>query len=89
MKKKCQWDLKSTSQILAWYNIVNPLEHWKWQVLKESLIFPHLFVGIMSKYYEQRDSTWPEDKYARRLQEMIKIEKSIESILQNFESIIP
>jgi spore coat-associated protein S len=89
MKKKGQWDLKLTSQILGWYNIMNPLDHWKWQVLKESLIFPHLFVGIMSKYYEQRDSTWVEDKYARRLQEMIKIEKSIESILQNFESIIP
>jgi len=89
MKKKGQWDLKLTSQILAWYNIVNPLEHWKWQVLKESLIFPHLFVGIMSKYYEQRDSTWVEDKYVRRLKEMIKVEKSIEPILENFESIIP
>lgn len=89
MKKKGQWDLKLTSQILGWYNIMNPLEHWKWQVLKESLIFPHLFVGIMSKYYEQRDSTWVEDKYARRLKEMIKIEKSIEPLLQNFESIIP
>lgn len=89
MKKKGQWDLNKTSQILQWYNAVNPLEHWKWQVLKESLIFPHLFVGIMSKYYEQRDANWPETRYIERLRGMIKTEKSIEPILQNFEKIIP
>jgi len=89
MKKKGQWDLRLTSQILQWYNAVNPLEHWKWQVLKETLIFPHLFVGIMSKYYEKRETTWAEDKYAQRLKGMIKIEKSAETLLQNFEKIIP
>jgi len=89
MKKKGQWDLKLTSQILEWYNVTNPLDHLQWQVLKESLIFPHLFVGIMSKYYEQRDSTWVENKFVRRLKEMIKVEKSIEQILENFESVIP
>lgn len=89
MKKRGQWDLKLTSQILQWYNAVNPLEHWKWQVLKEALIFPHLFVGIMSKYYEQREASWSETRYVERLKEMLKTEKSIEPILQNFERIIP
>jgi len=89
MKKKGQWDLKLTSQILQWYNAVNPLEHWKWQTLKSTLIFPHLFVGIMSKYYEQRETNWPEARYIERLKGMIKTEKSIELILQNFERIIP
>jgi len=89
MKKKGQWDLNLTSQILQWYNASNPLEHWKWQVLKESLIFPHLFVGIMSKYYEKREINWPEARYVERLKGMIKTEKSIEPILQNFEKIIP
>ena len=89
MKKRGQWDLNLTSQILQWYNAVNPLEHWKWQVLKETLIFPHLFVGIMSKYYEKREANWPEARYIERLKGMIKTEKSIEPILQNFERIIP
>ena len=89
MKKNGQWDLLLTSQILQWYNAVNPLEHWKWQVLKETLIFPHLFVGIMSKYYEQREINWPEARYIERLKQMIKVEKSLETILQNFERIIP
>ena len=83
------WDLTLTKQILHWYNTVNPLEPWKWQVLKESIIFPHLFVGIMSKYYEDREATWTEDRYVERLKTMIKVEKSIEPILQNFEKIIP
>ncbi|MBW9170976.1 CotS family spore coat protein [Clostridium estertheticum] len=89
MKKKGQWDLKLTSQILQWYNALNPLDHWKWQVLKEALIFPHLYVGIMSKYYEKREINWPEARYIERLKGMIKTEKSIEPILQNFERIIP
>ncbi|HEY8892320.1 MAG TPA: CotS family spore coat protein [Clostridium sp.] len=89
MKKKGKWDLLLTSQILKWYNDLNPLEHWKWQVLKETLIFPHLFVGIMSKYYEKRELNWPEARYIERLKGMIKTEKSIEPILQDFERIIP
>lgn len=89
MKKQGNWDLRLTSQILQYYNAVNPLEHWKWQVLKEALIFPHLFVGIMSKYYEQREANWPESRYVERLKGMIKTEKSIEPILENFERIIP
>lgn len=89
MKKKGQWDLNATSQILQWYNAVNPLEHWQWQVLRETLIFPHLFVGIMSKYYEQREVNWPDARYIERLKGMIKTERSLEPILQNFERIIP
>lgn len=89
MKKKGQWDSKLAMQMLHWYNAVNPLPHWQWQVLKETLIFPHLFVGIMSKYYEQRESNWTEDRYIERLKGMIKTEKSIEPILKNFENIIP
>jgi len=89
MKKKGQWEINTTSQILQWYNAENPLEHWKWQVLKETLIFPHLFVGIMSKYYELREGNWSEARYIERLKGMIKTEKSIEPILQNFEKIIP
>lgn len=89
MKKQGQWDSLLTSQILQWYNALNPLEHWKWMVLKEALIFPHLFVGIMSKYYEKREINWSEARYVERLKGMIKTEKSIEPILQNFEKIIP
>lgn len=89
MKRNGGWDLSKAKQILLWYNTVNPLEPWKWQVLKEAITFPHLFLGIMSKYYEGREATWTEDRYVERLKTMIKIEKSIDPILQNFDRIIP
>ena len=89
MKRHGSWDLNLTKQILQWYNTVNPLEPWKWQVLKPTITFPHLFVGIMSKYYEGRETSWTEDRHAERLKAMIKVEKSIDPILQNFERIIP
>lgn len=89
MKRRGKWDINLTKQILQWYNSVNPLEHWKWQVLNETITFPHLFVGIMSKYYEGREATWSEDSYVKRLKTMIEVEKSLDIILQNFEKIIP
>lgn len=89
MKRLGSWDLNLTKQILQWYNSTNPLEPWKWQVLKETITFPHLFVGIMSKYYEGREASWTEDSYVKRLKSMIKVEASIDPILQNFERIIP
>lgn len=89
MKRNGTWDQALTKQMLQWYNNINPLEHWKWQVLKPTITFPHLFVGIMSKYYEGREASWNEDRFVQRLNAMIKVEKSIDSILQNFEKIIP
>lgn len=89
MKRHGTWDLALTKQMLQWYNNINPLEPWKWQVLKPTITFPHLFVGIMSKYYEGREASWTEARYVQRLNAMIKVEKSIDPILQNFERIIP
>lgn len=90
MKRKNDgWDLELTSKILKWYNEQNPLKKYQWELLKPTLTFPHLFVGIMSKYYERREKTWTEQKYTKRLKEMISIEKSVEPIINNFEDIIP
>ncbi|CAH2214332.1 CotS family spore coat protein [Tepidibacter aestuarii] len=83
------WDYELTKNILKWYNEQNPLKDYQWDVLKPTLTYPHLFVGIMSKYYERREKTWTEQKYVKRLKEMISIEKSVEPIINNFEDIIP
>ncbi|WP_099191503.1 CotS family spore coat protein [Tepidibacter mesophilus] len=90
MKRKNDgWELELTKKIVKWYNEQNPLEDYQWNLLKPTLTFPHLFVGIMSKYYEKREKTWTEQKYVKRLKEMISIEKSVEHIINNFEEIIP
>jgi spore coat-associated protein S len=89
MKRHGTWDLSLTKQMLQWYHNINPLEPWKWAVLKPTITFPHLFVGILSKYYEGREASWTEDRYVQRLNTMIEVEKSIDPILQSFEKIIP
>lgn len=90
MKRKNNgWEYELTKNILRWYNEENPLKDYQWHFLNPTLTYPHLFVGIMSKYYERREKTWTEQKYVKRLKEMVSIEKSVEPIINNFEDIIP
>lgn len=88
MKKRGGWDLNIVQNILTWYQEKNPLESWQWQVLKFTIMYPHLFAGIMGKYYQKKEETWTEGKYVKKLKEMIKIEKSKEPIIEKFEDII-
>ncbi|AOT71528.1 CotS family spore coat protein [Geosporobacter ferrireducens] len=89
MKKKGGWDQETLKYILACYHEMNPLTPYQWQVLKATLRYPHLFAGIMSKYYEGRDKSWTQSKYLKRLEEMLKIEKSLIPLLENFEKLLP
>ncbi|MCT4620894.1 MAG: CotS family spore coat protein [Marinisporobacter sp.] len=89
MKKKKKWDSLLLKNILNWYQMINPLKPYEWEVLKADLTYPHLFVAIMSKYYEKREKAWSEEKYLSYLKEMIKIDKSLEYIIQSFDKILP
>ncbi len=89
MKRKKKWDIALVKDILAWYQKQNPLESWQWEVLKPTITYPHLFTGIMSKYYEKREKTWTEQKYLSRLKEMIQIEKTLDPVIDNFDNIRP
>lgn len=89
MKRKKKWEMALVKDILGWYQNQYPLKSWQWEVLKPTLTYPHLFTGIMSKYYERREKTWTEQKYLSRLKEMIKIEKSLDPIIDNFDKVRP
>lgn len=89
MKKRGTWDIELVRKMLEWYQDKNPLEASRWQVLKADLSYPHLFEGIMSKYYEKREKSWTQDKYIKRLNEMIKIERLVEPIIDCFDNLIP
>ncbi|WP_165916376.1 CotS family spore coat protein [Marinisporobacter balticus] len=89
MKRKKKWDLALVKDILKWYQIKNPLKKEQWRVLNPTLTYPHLFAGIMGKYYEKREKTWTEKKYLSRLKEMIQMDKSQEIIIENFDEILP
>ena len=88
MKKNGKWDLSLLSNILSWYQEVNPLTADEWSIVKLDLNFPHLFIGIMDKYYRRREKDWTESKYLSRLKEMIAVEQSKEEVLNQYETII-
>jgi CotS family spore coat protein len=88
MKKNGKWDAALLQDILGWYQQENPLTADEWAVVKLDLTFPHLFAGIMDKYYRGREKDWTEGKYVSRLKEMIAIEQSGEKVLDKYNEII-
>ncbi len=88
MKKNGKWDLALLENVLRAYQQANPLTIDEWAVLKLDLTFPHLFAGIMDKYYRQREKDWTESKYLSRLKEMIAVERSLEEALKKYDEII-
>ena len=89
MKKHSKWDLDLTKKIFAHYQSVNPLTPEEWRVVKYDLMYPHLFIGAMSKYYYKREKEWTLSNYAKKIQDSAAIEKTIEPLLENFDAIIP
>lgn len=76
MKKFGKWDINITKKVMEYYQLENPLTSDEWLVVKYDLMFPHLFVGAMNKYYYQRDKEWDIKKYYERLKEMSYFEKT-------------
>ncbi|MGI6585922.1 MAG: CotS family spore coat protein [Lutisporaceae bacterium] len=89
MKKVGSWNIDLTEKIMDYYQSENPLSLSEWHVVKLDLMFPHLFIGAMNKYYYKRDKEWSYGKYLLRLREMSAFEKSIIQVLDNFESLLP
>lgn len=87
MKKNGKWEPALLENILRAYQQANPLTIDEWAVLKLDLTFPHLFAGIMDKYYRQREKDWTESKYLSRLKEMIAVERSLEEVLKKYDEI--
>lgn len=89
MKKHGKWDMDLTRLIFKHYQSENPLSASEWEVVKLDLMYPHLFIGAVSKYYYKRDKDWSEGKYLQRIAEMAAFEKTVQPILDNFVSIKP
>lgn len=88
MKKNGKWDYALLHHILSWYQEENALNADEWAVVKLDLNFPHLFNGIMDKYYRRREKEWSEGKYLSRLKEMVAVERSKQSVIEQYDTII-
>jgi CotS family spore coat protein len=84
MKKETEWDLERMLKMLKAYQEVNPLTKDQYRMLAADLLFPHLFYGQVSKYYEGREQKWTEQKHNARLKDMIATELSKAGVIQAF-----
>lgn len=89
MKKSGKWDIELTKKIFSYYQSENPLSPSEWKVVRLDLMFPHLFIGVMNKYYYKRDKEWSTRKYLERIKEMSAVEKTISPVLDKFDLLIP
>lgn len=89
MKKTQSWDLETVKKLLYFYDQENKLLTSEWKVVMYDLMYPHLFLGAMDKYYYRRDKTWTEENYLYRINEMINFEKTIGPLIRNFNSLLP
>jgi CotS family spore coat protein len=88
MKKSGKANVELAKNIVNNYQSVNPLTSAEWQVVRCDLMFPHLFLGAMSKYYNQRETSWTTEKYMQRIKEMAEVEKSMTPLYDNFSTLI-
>ncbi|WLR42994.1 CotS family spore coat protein [Bacillus carboniphilus] len=86
MKKMSIWDEKLALHILASYDAIHPLNKDQYRVLWTDLLFPHLFCATIHKYYLQQKSAWSDEKYMWMLQNIIQVENSKASFLNQFDS---
>lgn len=63
-------------EILDAYQESYPLSHAELQVVAADLLFPHLFCGLVNKYYTGRTEGQGEQELCRRLEETVDVEQA-------------
>lgn len=84
MKKTRKWNVDQVTDFIGWYDSKNKLSADEWKVVFYDLMFPHLYLGAVHKYFYQRDKTWNEEDYLNRINEMSAFEKTINPVLAGF-----
>ncbi|NLU50268.1 MAG: CotS family spore coat protein [Syntrophomonadaceae bacterium] len=82
-KKTKSWDVKIIQKLLSCYQRTNPLSRAEWEVVFLDLWYPHLFYGVISKFYEGRAPDWSEEKFIKKLQEIVRVERDKEPVLRD------
>jgi spore coat-associated protein S len=88
MKKSGRGNSGLVKNIIDYYQSVYPLTYDEWQVVKYDLMFPHLFLGAMSKYCNQIEESWTTGKYMEKLREMVYIEKTMAPIYDDLNLLL-
>ncbi|MFJ8255792.1 CotS family spore coat protein [Peribacillus asahii] len=84
MKKETAWDLERMIKMMKAYQEVHPLTKEQYHILAADILFPHLFYGQVTKYYEKREAKWTLQKHISRIKDMAATEISKEKVVQDF-----
>jgi len=88
MKKRGRWDPVLAARMLGSYQKVNQFSVDEYSVVFIDIMFPYLFHGISSKYFENREVQWDYGKFVSRLRDMVEVEESKEVLNKKQEEII-
>ncbi|MFT8316822.1 MAG: CotS family spore coat protein [Sporolactobacillus sp.] len=88
MKKLDVWDTKLAIDLLQAYDNAHPLKKEYYQVLWTDLKFPHLFCAAVHKYFLSQKKSWGDEKFLMNLQNVIAVEQSKGTFLQQMDPII-
>ncbi|MFA7466789.1 MAG: CotS family spore coat protein [Desulfotomaculaceae bacterium] len=81
LKKVGGRKLKTLKLMVSVYQYHYPLTKGQWEVVAADLLFPHLFYGIVDKYYRNRAPDWSPGKYVEKLKQLILTEKNKEEVI--------
>lgn len=84
MKQQTAWDLQLMMKMMKAYQEIMPLTKEQYHILGADILFPHLFYGQVSKYYQHRDIKWSVEKRNLKFKEMIATELTKETVLRGF-----
>ena len=84
MKQQMAWDQQLMKKMMKAYQEIMPLTKKQYHILAADILFPHLFYGQVSKYYQQRDKNWSDEKRILRFKEIIATELTKETVLKGF-----
>ena len=89
LKKEGAGKVKTLKLMASAYQANHPLTKGQWEVVAADLLFPHLFYGIVDKYYLNRAPDWSPGKYVEKLKQSIRAENNKEEIIaQLFEETV-
>lgn len=85
--KKNRWSSSKAILMLRAYREVHPLSDEECQIIYADLLFPHLFYGLSSKFFDKR-MEWNKSRTLTKLKALINSEKERQRMLSSWKTIV-
>jgi len=85
--KKNGWNISRAALMLRAYREAHPLSEEECQIVYADLMFPHLFYGLSSKYFNKR-TEWNQPSTLQKLKAMIASDNDRQKMLSAWQTIV-